>query len=87
MRLYSPRERVLFGILGLIFLATALIFGWIIIRDPSARSGDFLLAELGALGGVTICARIVLSGRATKWLEQPVGAQQDDRVDTRANHE
>ena len=89
MRVYSPRERVLFGIGLLVALAGCVGVALVMITQPGAAKDPWLwVAGVGLLGGVYICVKIIITGRATRYLEQDVrdafgfhrGGGPDDRA-------
>ena len=73
MRVYSARERVLFGLGLLVTLFGSVGVALVMITQSGAVNDPWLwVAGLGLLGGVYICLRIIITGRATPYLEQDV---------------
>jgi len=70
-RTYSTRERVLFALMLPLGLAGVALLGYVVVTDPDApRSPLWWIAGLGLVSGLVVCARIVLTSRAGRALEQ-----------------
>ena len=74
MKIYSTRERFLFGI-GLLITAAgaAGVVGIMITQHGAVRDLWLWVALFGLVGGAYICLKIIITGRATPYLEQDVG--------------
>lgn len=73
MRVYSPRERILFAVGLLLSLVVATGVAMIMATQPGAVSDVWLWAAgFGGLGGAFVCLKVIITGRATPYLEQDV---------------
>src|SRR5262249_14354196 len=73
VKVYSTRARVLFGIGLLVCFLTCAGVVLIMVTQPGAVRDPLLwIAGLATLGGAYTCLRIIITGRATAYLEQDV---------------
>ena len=71
MRVYSTRERVLAGLTVPIWLALVAFAAFMITTSSEARRDVLLwVAGLGGIGATLIAAKIAVTGRSTRRLEQ-----------------
>ncbi len=89
MRTYSFLERIFFGV-GLLFLAatSVAIVGIMMTQSGAVRDPLLWIGGAGAISGCYVCLRIIITGRATPYLEQDVrdafGFGRKGRSDDRA---
>lgn len=71
MRRYSRRERFLFGLLGaLVILPAAVLMTYISATDTRPKGAGWWAGMFGVWGAAGVCAKAVITGTTTHYLEQ-----------------
>ena len=82
MREYSRRERILFGVMGIVSLATGILVATILITLHEMRTLGTWAGAVGALGGFSVFMKIALTGTSWRFFELPVNdpfSEQDEK--------